>query len=339
MGLAAGFPERHWYRTSAVSLALWPFSLLFRAGVAARRGLYRAGVLAADRLPVPVVVVGNLVAGGAGKTPLTLWLAAALARRGYVPGIVSRGYGGTEPGPAEVPPGGDYRRYGDEPLLLAETSGVPVWIGRRRARAARALLAAHPERDLILCDDGLQHYALARDVEIAVTDARGHGNGFMLPSGPLREPASRRVDALVANGAGPGYAMHLDPAGFHRVGGGATEAVDVAALAALRLHAVAGIGHPERFFATLRGLGLAFRPHAFPDHHAFTPRDLDFPDCDAVVMTEKDAVKCRGFARTDLYALRVTARVDESLADFLAERIAWTRSSWTSSSAPSARGR
>jgi tetraacyldisaccharide 4'-kinase len=319
MGLAAAFPERHWYRRSALSAALWPLSLAFGAGVAARRALYRAGVLAADRLPVPVVVVGNRVVGGAGKTPLALWIAQALARRGRRPGIVSRGYGGAEAGPAEVPPGGDWRRYGDEPILLAEARVAPVWIGRRRAAAARAMLAAHPDCDVVLSDDGLQHYALARDVEIAVVDARGDGNGFLLPAGPLREPASRRVDAIVGHGAPGDYAMCLEPAGFVRVADGAAVAVET--LRGRRLHAVAGIGHPQRFFDTLASLGLEFTPHAFPDHHDYAPGELDFPGCDAVLMTEKDAVKCRVPGRDDLVALRVAARVDEALADFITARI------------------
>lgn len=337
MALAAAFPERHWYRRSPLYLALWPLSVAFGAGVATRRVLYRSGVLAAERLPVPVVVVGNLVVGGAGKTPLTLWIAHALAARGRRPGIVSRGYGGAEAGPAEVPPGGDWRRYGDEPVLMADAGVAPVWIGQRRAAAGRALLAAHPECDVIVCDDGLQHYALARDVEIAVTDARGHGNGFMLPAGPLREPAGRRVDAVVGHGAPGTYAMRLVAEGFRRVAR-PDERVPIEALRGLRLHAVAGIGHPQRFFDTLAALGLRFTAHAFPDHHAFAPADLAFAGCDAVLMTEKDAVRCRSFGRDDLVSLRVAAQVDEALVDFLLERIAWTPSSSTSSSARSARG-
>jgi tetraacyldisaccharide 4'-kinase len=338
MALATAFPERHWYRRSALSLALWPLSLAFGAGVAIRRGLYRHGLFTQTRLPVPVVVVGNLVVGGAGKTPLTLWLARALAARGRRPGIVSRGFGGTDAGPSEVPPGGDWRRYGDEPVLMAEAVAAPVWIGRRRAAAAQALLAAHPDCDVVLCDDGLQHYALARDVELAVVDARGAGNGFLLPAGPLREPAARAVDAVVGHGTPGRFAMRLEPSGFSRVSR-PDQAVPLEALRGRRLHAVAGIGHPQRFFDSLAALGLAFTPHAFPDHHAFVPADLEFAACDAVLMTAKDAVKCRAFGRDDLVALAVAARVDEALADFVIDRIAWTRSSSTSSSARSARGR
>jgi tetraacyldisaccharide 4'-kinase len=321
--VGASFPERHWYRFSWLSALLAPLSLGFGAVVGVRRFSYRAGWRRAERLPVPVVVVGNLVAGGTGKTPLVLWLVDALRARGFRPAILSRGYGGANERPCEVAIGGDAARYGDEPLLLAERSGVPVWIGRDRASAARAAIAAHPDRDLLICDDGLQHYALARDFEIAVEDERGYGNGLLLPAGPLREPPSRQVDATVVNGAPArtgAFAMRLEPAGFRGVRDPQrTAAAD--ALRGRRLHAVAGIGNPARFFATLASLGLAFTPHAFPDHHAFAPADLDFADCDAVLMTEKDAVKCRAFSRDDLYALRVEARVDERLAELVALRL------------------
>jgi tetraacyldisaccharide 4'-kinase len=320
--VGASFPERHWYRLSWLSMLLAPLSLGFGASVAARRLAYRAGLRRVDRLPVPVVVIGNLVAGGTGKTPLVLWLADRLRSRGYRPVVVSRGYRGANEVPTEVVVGGDPVRFGDEPLLLAERSGVPVWIGRDRAAAARAALAAHPDRNLVICDDGLQHYALARDFEIAVEDERGFGNGLLLPAGPLREPPSRQVDLTVVNGAARAgaFAMRLEPAGFHAVRD-PQRALAADALGGRRLHAVAGIGNPGRFFATLESLGLVFTPHPFPDHHAFTPGDLDFPDCDAVLMTEKDAVKCRAFARDDLYALRVEARVDERIADLVALRL------------------
>jgi tetraacyldisaccharide 4'-kinase len=321
--VGASFPDRHWYRLSWLSVLLAPLSLGFGAAVAVRRLVYRAGWRRVERLPVPVVVVGNLVAGGTGKTPLVLWLTERLAARGYRPAIVSRGYRGANDRPCEVVPGGDPARFGDEPLLIAERGGVPVWIGHGRAAAARAALAAHPDRDLVICDDGLQHYALARDFEIAVEDGRGYGNGLLLPAGPLREPPSRRVDAIVVNGAparAGTFAMRLEPAGFRGVRE-PRRATAIEALRGRRLHAVAGIGNPGRFFATLASLGLAFTPHPFPDHHAFAPGDLDFPDCDAVLMTEKDAVKCRAFQRDDLYALRVEARVDERVADLIILRL------------------
>lgn len=322
MDASTSFPERHWYRLSALSVALAPLSLGFRLAVALRRAAFAAGILRSHRLPVPVVVVGNLVVGGTGKTPLVLWLVDALRSRGLRPGIVSRGYRGANEPAQRVPPGGDAAQFGDEPVLLAERSGVPVWIGRDRVAAARGLLAAHPDCTVVVCDDGLQHYALARDLEIAVEDERGHGNGLLLPAGPLREPASRPVDAVIVNGPSrPGtFEMGLVPAGFRRVGGDA-RAVPIESLRGKRLHAVAGIGNPRRFFATLGSLGLEFVPHAFPDHHAWAARDLEFPDCDAVLMTEKDAVKCRALGRDDLVALRVEARVDPRLADLVSARV------------------
>lgn len=313
------FPERHWYRYSWVSALLVPAAAAFGVIVRLRRAAYRAGILRTVRIAAPVVVVGNLVVGGTGKTPLVLWLAAELARRGWRPGIVSRGHGAGASHPRPVPIGGDPLVVGDEPLLHAERSACPVWVGRNRAAAATALLAAHPECDVIICDDGLQHYGLARDCEVAVRDERGAGNGRLLPAGPLREPVSRPVDAWVVNGAAVAqgeYAMRLVAAGLRRIVGPGVE-VPLAALAGKRLHAVAGIGNPQRFFAQLESLGLAPRTHAFPDHHAFRPGELAFPDCDFVLMTEKDAVKCRTFEDERLLALRVNAEVDAQLADLV----------------------
>jgi tetraacyldisaccharide 4'-kinase len=317
------FAERHWYRLSPVSLLLLPVSLVFGALVALRRALYRAGVLRAARLPVPVIVVGNLTAGGTGKTPLVLWLVDDLRRRGRSPGIVSRGYGAGARPPRAVRPGDDPGLAGDEPVLLAERSGAPVWIGADRPAAARALLAANPGCDVIVCDDGLQHYRLARDFEIAVEDGRGCGNGLLLPAGPLREPRSRRVDARVVNSdsAPPAGAlrMRLVAQGLHRLSDGARIAVED--LSGKRLHAVAGIGDPARFFRSLEALGLRATPHPFPDHHRYLPGDLDFPDCDYVLMTEKDAVKCRRFGRSDLIVLRVDAAPAPALAELIIDRI------------------
>jgi tetraacyldisaccharide 4'-kinase len=317
------FAARHWYRLSAVSILLVPLSLVFRLVVALRRLLFRLGALPSVRLHIPVVVVGNLTVGGTGKTPLVLALATALGRSGLRPGILSRGYGGRSVSPRAVTAGGEAERVGDEPLLLAERSGCPVWVGADRVAAARALCAANPDCNLILCDDGLQHYRLQRDFEIAVEDERGLGNGLLLPAGPLREPADRRVDAKVANGRRPepgAFAMQLVATGMYRVGD-ASAPLALSELSGKRLHAVAGIGNPGRFFATLSGMGLVFSAHPFPDHHAFLPVDLQFADCDFVLMTEKDAVKCRRFTRRDLVAVRVEAEVDPALTELILERI------------------
>jgi len=320
------FAERHWYRDrpGLLSVLLLPVAALFGLAVTLRRWFYRCGLLPSHQLPVPVLIIGNLTVGGTGKTPLVLWTAERLQAMGRRPGIILRGHGGTSAVPRLVSPDDDARLVGDEALLLAARSHCPVWAGRDRVAAARALLAAHPGCDVLIGDDGLQHYRLARDIEIAVEDERGHGNGLLLPAGPLREPSRRAVDATVVNsgheggrlpGPGPAFRMQLRPAGFERLDG---SPVAVASLASLRLHAVAGIGNPQRFFDTLSSLGLQFKAHAFPDHHAYAEAELEFQDCDAVLMTEKDAVKCRRFARREEFiVLRVVAAPDPAFAEFL----------------------
>jgi tetraacyldisaccharide 4'-kinase len=314
--------ERCWYRLTPLHLVLLPASLLLRALSGFRRALYRSRLLKSHALPVPVVVVGNISAGGTGKTPLTLTLAQQLIARGRHPVIVSRGYGGIAQQPQQVKADSDVRETGDEPLLMARRHLCPVWVGKDRVAAARAALQAHPECDVVLCDDGLQHYRLRRDIEIAVVDGeRGFGNGLMLPAGPLREPIARlrTVDAVVVNGgqAAPGqYAMHLAGETFcNLTDPGKT--VSASHFSTLRNHAVAGIGNPQRFFDRLRSLGITHTPHAFPDHYPYTPADLAFPDCDAILLTEKDAVKCAAFADTRYWVLRVEARIDPALLDHL----------------------
>jgi tetraacyldisaccharide 4'-kinase len=322
--MTSQFASRHWYRFSVVSALLWPISVLFRLLVGVRRLFYAWGWLPSATVSVPVIVVGNLTVGGTGKTPLTLALAAELARRGWRPGIVSRGYGGTCRLPVRVLPEGDPAVFGDEAVLLARSSDVPVWVGADRAATANALLVAHAGVNLILCDDGLQHYRLRRDVEISVEDARGAGNGCMLPAGPLREPVSRRVDARVVNATGPlppgVYRMSLAARGFYRLDR-PDEWLTVDAFAGKRVHAIAGIGNPERFFQGLRDMGLVPVTHAFEDHHPFVPADITYSNCDAVVMTEKDAIKCARFGRDDCYALRVEAVLDPELPAFLEKRL------------------
>ena len=189
----------NWQRRGPLACALWPLSLLFRALSGARAALFRAGVLKSSRLPVPVVVVGNIYIGGTGKTPLTIWLVQALQAAGMRPGVISRGHGSDADGSREVGPQSTAAQVGDEPLLIKQRTGCPVMVGRDRAATGRALLAAHPGVDIILTDDGLQHYALQRDIEIILFDGRGAGNGWLLPAGPLREPVSRRRDFTVIN--------------------------------------------------------------------------------------------------------------------------------------------
>jgi tetraacyldisaccharide 4'-kinase len=313
--------DTFWYRIRPAHLLLFPASLLFGAMVALRRTLYARGILGAMRMPVPVIVVGNISVGGTGKTPLVLWLARLLRDNGFHPGIVTRGHGGAGALQA-VLPDTDPAAAGDEPVLLAQRSGCPVWTGRRRPQAALALLAANPGCDVLISDDGLQHYALQRDFEIAVVDGgRRFGNGLLLPAGPLREPLGRlgSVDAVVINGGSVlaklrarQYAMQLS--GERLVSLVDAQCVQAPqAFAGRTLHAVAGIGNPARFFAHLRALGLSIRPQPFPDHFAFSADDLAFAGDDAVVMTEKDAVKCRAFARSSHWYLPVEAQVDAAL--------------------------
>ena len=317
--------ERCWH--SPLRFLLAPPALFFGLISASRRSLYRAGLLRQTRMPVPVIVVGNITAGGAGKTPLVAALARALREAGMHPGIVSRGYGGNAPGPEAVHPKSDPARSGDEPVLLA-ARGFPVWIGRKRVEAALALLSAEPECDILIADDGLQHYALARDFEIAVIDgSKGLGNGWLLPAGPLREPPSRldSVDAVVINS--PSGARIPDTPGVPRFDmflGGTTflnvdtlEAASPTRFEGLRVHAVAGIGNPERFFDRLASLGIGFVPHPFPDHHPYRASDLDFENRDAVLMTEKDAVKCKGLAPGKCWFLPVEAEIDPRLLALL----------------------
>ncbi|MEH6436718.1 tetraacyldisaccharide 4'-kinase, partial [Massilia sp. DD77] len=190
---------RAWLRRGPLACALLPLSLLFRLLAALRARLFRAGVLRSERLPVQVIVVGNIFIGGTGKTPLTIWLAQALRAAGLRPGVISRGHGGEQSAPREVGPGSTPSEVGDEPLLIAARAACPVFVGRRRAEAGRALLAAYPDVDVLIADDGLQHYALARDLEIVLFDGRGVGNGWTLPAGPLREPPSRRRDVTIVN--------------------------------------------------------------------------------------------------------------------------------------------
>jgi tetraacyldisaccharide 4'-kinase len=318
--------QNHWSRITPLHLILLPISLIYRAMVGLRRELYLSSFLASQQLLLPVIVVGNISVGGTGKTPLTLALAQQLIERGWHPLIVSRGYGRSISSPQPALASSTAAQVGDEPLLMAQRDICPVWVGADRVATAQAALQAHPQCDVVLCDDGLQHYRLQRDFEIAVVDIeRGFGNGRMLPAGPLREPVSRlqTVDAVVMNGgisAEGVFAMRLNGDVFYNLLDPTKQATP-ADFQKMNNHAVAGIGQPQRYFQHLETLGITFTPHAFPDHHPYIATDLSFADCDAILLTEKDAVKCAAFADARYWVLRVDAQIDPALIDQILRKI------------------
>ncbi len=334
---------RDWWlpRRTARTALLLPASWLFRLVVVLRMMLYRLGLLRSMRLSVPVIIVGNLTVGGSGKTPLVIALVRKLKEAGHRPGVISRGYGRQEGGnlsakPVHVLANGDPQLTGDEPLLIARATQVPVVVDTDRVRAGRALLAAHPDVDVIVSDDGLQHYALARDIEIAVFDDRGAGNGQMLPAGPLREPLSRATgltamvhNASTADASNNGlhqrfpsmHVMRLEPQRCYRLADPLqTRGIDELG-ARGSVAAIAGVGHPERFFATLRSASIAAAPFPFPDHHAFTRDDLARISADTLIMTEKDALKCATFNDERIWVLPVTAKLGTAFFDLILETL------------------
>ena len=309
-----------WYKDARPPWLLLPLEALFGAVSGLRRWSYSANVRTATRLACPVVVIGNLSVGGTGKTPLVCWLVEQLRECRLRPGIVTRGYGGANRVPRRVQESDDAALVGDEPLLLARRTHVPVVVGRDRPAAAQLLVETGC--DVVVSDDGLQHYALARDCEIVVVDAeRGFGNGHLLPAGPLREGLGRlaSVDAVVVNGAAVGAA-------FRPTVGKAALTMKLEASQAIALldatprvlaqfggqtvHAVAGIGNPGRFFGMLRAAGLGVIPHELPDHALIRPSDIEFGDDLPVLMTEKDAVKCAAFAKPQHWYVPVSAAFD-----------------------------
>jgi tetraacyldisaccharide 4'-kinase len=327
--------NRIWYDGAFGQTLLAPLSWVYGRIVAARGST-------ATRVPCPVIVVGNLTVGGTGKTPMVAWLAWQLGALGRKVGIASRGYGAAGSGAQQVEPAADWRTFGDEPVLLQRRTGVPVVVDADRVAATRRLIELGV--DVILCDDGLQHRRLARDFELALIDgARGLGNGRLLPAGPLREPAQRlsTVDAVVINGEPKAGLLDLlsdlgsprplfmrmvpsalepvrGPGGHQSLAGGeALWGRRLEDMRGVRVHAVAGIGNPERFFALLKSYGLDIIPHAFADHHAFSARDLDLPGRWPILMTEKDAVRCAAFANDRLGFVPVTAQFSPQDAQHL----------------------
>lgn len=320
------FWQRAWYRSGLhpLLLLLLPLHVLFVALSTVRRWLYRIGVLATYRAPVPVIVVGNISVGGTGKTPVTEALVQWLKQQGYSPAIISRGYGAQGPFPQIVTTTATAQSVGDEPKLLAQRTGVPLAVSPNRQHAIELILQTFPATDIILSDDGLQHYRLARDIEIAVVDGqRGLGNGWRLPLGPLREPAARlrQVDLVVQNGQSKqnyGWSFSLKPQGWKRV-------VDDVAVEQPQGDsvAIAGIGHPQRFFETLKQQQFTLkRCIEFADHHPFQAADFDSIESSLnVLMTEKDAAKCRAFAQDNWFYLPVSAEFSDEFWQQLQQRL------------------
>jgi len=315
--------DYYWYARSPWLVLLTPFSLVYRVIVSLRRLAFKTGILCSVRVPLPVIIVGNITVGGTGKTPLVAWLAKYLQSKGYKPGIISRGYGGQASSwPQQVRPDSDPAVVGDEAVLLAAMTLCPMAVAPDRVAAASALIE-HGDCDVILSDDGLQHYALQRDIEIAVIDGvRRFGTGFFMPAGPLREPVSRlqEVDLVVINGLGKGqeHQMRMIQGDVHNL----LDPGKVCAMDDFRsqtVHAVAGIGNPERFFQSLKNVGLRVESHSFPDHYRYGPEDIHFGDDRPVFMTEKDAVKCRHFAAENDWYVPVEARMSNEFCASLDE--------------------
>lgn len=312
--------DDHWYHKTPLSLLLLPLSGLYRLLILLRRQAYQQGLLRVRRVEAKVIVVGNITVGGTGKTPLVIWLVEFLKAQGFTPGIVSRGYRAkTRCFPQRVETSSDPREVGDEAVLLARRGDCPVLIDPDRARAADLLAT---QCNVIISDDGLQHYALGRDIEIAVVDGmRRFGNGYCLPAGPLREPLKRlhSVDLKVCNGGEPReneFRMALHPLGIYNLQNAASIKT-VGHFKDKTVHAIAGIGYPARFFNQLHLAGVNVIEHAFPDHHDFSASDLQFADDFEIVMTEKDAVKCRRYAEPHHWYMPVQAILDDAFSSRL----------------------
>ena len=313
--IPAVFIDRLWYSNHPVSWLLAPLGWGYQLFMRCRRLIYQAGIIPIRRVNVPVIVVGNLTVGGNGKTPLVIWLCRFLQQQGYRPGIVSRGYGGKATHwPQQVRPDSDPVMCGDEPVMLARRSGCPVAAAPNRHAAASGLLQNH-QCDIIISDDGLQHLGLARDIEIIVINSkRRFGNGRCLPAGPLRESAARRhhADMIVSNGKPQRGEFEMSLLAESIVSlRDANQRLNIDALDNKAVHAVAGIGFPERFFQLLRQMGLQVIEHAYPDHHPFVAADVQFGDRLPVIMTEKDAVKCQDHATDQHWFLAINVKMTD----------------------------
>jgi tetraacyldisaccharide 4'-kinase len=335
----ANWLQKQWTGYSVWHLILLPLSMLFLCLAFIRKCLFKVGFLRRVKLPIPVIVIGNITVGGTGKTPLVIWLSSVLRQAGFHPGIVSRGYGGEHQSPSEVLADSMPEAVGDEPILIAKRTDSPIFVGVDRVQAAFALLTAHPEIDILISDDGLQHHHLERDIEIVVVDGqRKFGNALLLPAGPLRESVNRlnSVDAVVLTASAnlpfldhkispPIYSMELRGDRFFSLMDAEIERT-ADFFKGKPLVAVAGIGNPGRFYQTLAELNLVFERHSFPDHHMFTPQDLDSFLDKTILMTEKDAVKCAKFAKHnakfDIWVLPVSAMIDADLTELILQKLA-----------------
>lgn len=310
-----------WYRGAWWLTLLRPLEWVFRAVVAVRHWCYQKALFRSWRAPVPVVVVGNITVGGTGKTPVVVALVEGLHKRGIRTGVVSRGYGAQGNGAAHVVgPQSDVSDCGDEALLLYRRTGVPVVVARDRAEAVRVMLAT-ADVDLVISDDGLQHYRLARDLEIVLYDARlAFGNGRCLPAGPLREPLSRlqSADLVLSRGdeeSAAGVSYRYDA--LVNLRSGQRHSVDTS-VAGRSIEAVAGIAHPQRFFKALAELGFQVSGHAFPDHHGFSAEDFSALGDRPIIMTEKDAVKCQYLVGDKAWYVEVSAVLADTVVDSVA---------------------
>lgn len=323
----------HWLQKQWLDLNCWhvlllPLSWIFGLVVSVRSHLYKKAWFNSHRLPVPVIVVGNINVGGTGKTPLVIWLAEQLTQVGYKPGIISRGYGGSVNEVTEVFADSNPATVGDESVLIALRTSCPMFVSANRVQAGLALLKAHPECNIIISDDGLQHYRLQRDVEIVVVDSvKGFGNGALLPAGPLRESINRMstVDCLVSNGGAFNIAnlqsglqhlktieMQLTPSLFYKLIDRNVKS-DASMFKLKKVKAIAGIGSPQRFFQQLKSMGIESHNVAYADHHAFVAKDIEDLNAEFILMTEKDAVKCRSFAKPNCWVLPINAEVNDDL--------------------------
>jgi tetraacyldisaccharide 4'-kinase len=328
----ANWLQKQWLSLTGWHLLLMPISWLFFSIVSLRRFFYNLGWFKSLRLPVPVIIVGNINVGGTGKTPLVIWLVEQLQQAGFKPGVISRGYGGKAETSTSVSAYSDPLQVGDEPVLIAKRSQCPVFIHANRVLAGDALLSAHPECDVIISDDGLQHYRLQRDIEIVVIDGvKGLGNGALLPAGPLRESASRlkRVAAIVVNGTlempinnfnVPIFNMQLVADTFYNLQE-PSKISSAQAFANQQVLAIAGIGNPNRFFQQLTQMGIHFTSKAYPDHYVFNEADFNATSTDVVLMTEKDAVKCQVFAKPHFWALPVKAVIKNDLMTIILNKL------------------